>query len=213
MKVFINKIHFPVRSLGPGRRIGIWFQGCSLACDGCLSRDTWMQSSRNEIALTDLVREVRRHIPLSNGITISGGEPFQQPDALEALLDEITSWRTDDCDFDVLVYSGLSESVLRRRYAHLLAYCDALVPEPFKKTFTPASGWRGSANQPLVVLSDRGKRFYANAANEERAAKPQAVHSFGETFIIGVPADGMLDRFESELSVRGLRPLEVSWRS
>lgn len=212
MNVFINKVHFPVYSLGPGRRIGIWFQGCSIACAGCLSRDTWTQAPHHEVALNDLVCITRKHILMVNGITISGGEPFQQPRALEAFLAEITTWRTDDHDFDVLIYSGLSESFLRRKYLSILEYCDALVPEPFRKALSPASGWRGSMNQPLVVLSDRGARVYAHSARDERAAKPQAVHFLGDTFIIGVPSDGMLEQFESELATRGLRPLNLSWR-
>ena len=41
MKIAINKAHFPVTVLGPGRRIGIWLQGCSIHCKGCVSQDTW----------------------------------------------------------------------------------------------------------------------------------------------------------------------------
>ena len=39
--VSISRLHFPVTTLGPGHRIGIWFQGCSIRCEGCLSMDTW----------------------------------------------------------------------------------------------------------------------------------------------------------------------------
>lgn len=41
MEIAINKIHFPVSTLGFGQRLGIWFQGCSIRCPGCISRDTW----------------------------------------------------------------------------------------------------------------------------------------------------------------------------
>ncbi|MCT5046402.1 radical SAM protein, partial [Pseudomonas aeruginosa] len=27
--------------MGTGRRLGIWFQGCSIRCPGCISADTW----------------------------------------------------------------------------------------------------------------------------------------------------------------------------
>ena len=41
MMLYLSRIHFPVTTLGPGRRIGIWFQGCSIRCKGCVSADTW----------------------------------------------------------------------------------------------------------------------------------------------------------------------------
>jgi anaerobic ribonucleoside-triphosphate reductase activating protein len=41
MNIALNKAHFPVTVLGPGRRIGLWLQGCSIRCAGCVSRDTW----------------------------------------------------------------------------------------------------------------------------------------------------------------------------
>ena len=37
----LNKAHYPVTALGPGRRIGLWLQGCALACPGCISQDSW----------------------------------------------------------------------------------------------------------------------------------------------------------------------------
>jgi anaerobic ribonucleoside-triphosphate reductase activating protein len=41
MKLALSPIHYPVRSLGPGAQAGIWFQGCSIRCRGCISSDTW----------------------------------------------------------------------------------------------------------------------------------------------------------------------------
>ncbi|HAU1321526.1 TPA: radical SAM protein, partial [Legionella pneumophila] len=41
MMIYISRVHFPVTTLGPGHRIGIWFQGCSIRCPGCISTDTW----------------------------------------------------------------------------------------------------------------------------------------------------------------------------
>ncbi|HSV19446.1 MAG TPA: 4Fe-4S cluster-binding domain-containing protein, partial [Casimicrobiaceae bacterium] len=37
----LNKAHWPVTVLGPGKRIGLWLQGCSIHCPGCVSQDTW----------------------------------------------------------------------------------------------------------------------------------------------------------------------------
>lgn len=46
MRMILSRLHFPVTTLGPGRRIGVWFQGCSIRCAGCISRDTWETGAR-----------------------------------------------------------------------------------------------------------------------------------------------------------------------
>ncbi|WP_461325238.1 4Fe-4S cluster-binding domain-containing protein [Bradyrhizobium diazoefficiens] len=45
IRISVSRIHFPVTTLGPGRRLGIWFQGCSIRCPGCISMDTWMEGA------------------------------------------------------------------------------------------------------------------------------------------------------------------------
>jgi len=51
----LNKAHWPVTVLGPGRRIGLWVQGCTIHCKGCVSQDTWPRDPAKAIAVTDLV--------------------------------------------------------------------------------------------------------------------------------------------------------------
>ena len=51
----INKAHFPVTVLGPGRRIGLWVQGCSIGCKGCVSMDTWAPDASRAVPIADLV--------------------------------------------------------------------------------------------------------------------------------------------------------------
>ncbi|MDY6787204.1 MAG: 4Fe-4S cluster-binding domain-containing protein, partial [candidate division WOR-3 bacterium] len=41
IKISINNIVYPVNSLGPGTRIGIWVQGCSMECKRCMAKHTW----------------------------------------------------------------------------------------------------------------------------------------------------------------------------
>ena len=53
--IYLNKAHYPVTTLGPGRRIGLWLQGCTLACPGCVSRDTWGFEPDRALPLTVLL--------------------------------------------------------------------------------------------------------------------------------------------------------------
>ena len=88
--IALSRIHFPVTTLGPGRRIGIWFQGCSIRCPGCISMDTWAPG-RGITTIDEVVNAVAQWLPVADGITISGGEPFDQPIALLDLLGRLRS--------------------------------------------------------------------------------------------------------------------------
>src|SRR4051812_41543155 len=96
MHIRLNKAHFPVSSLGPGRRIGIWFQGCSIGCPGCISQDTWEADESSLVDLTVVLDWCRHQIQgCPEGVTISGGEPFEQAAALVTLLDGLSVWRQE----------------------------------------------------------------------------------------------------------------------
>ncbi len=106
MNLHLSRWHFPVTSLGPGRRIGIWFQGCTIHCPGCVSVDTW-PLNRGLTSVHELIQSLEPYLSEAEGITISGGEPFLQMEALEDLLRQLRQYRTGS---DILVYSGFSWS-------------------------------------------------------------------------------------------------------
>src|SRR5437763_15935570 len=86
-RVRVNRISFPVTALGPGRRLGIWVQGCPLACRGCLARDTWDPAGGVEMSATALAGTWRQAVlDGADGLTLSGGEPLAEPDGTAALL-------------------------------------------------------------------------------------------------------------------------------
>ena len=118
----LNKAHFPVTVLGPGRRIGIWFQGCSIGCTGCISQDTWSPDASKSMDVPTLLAWCREVAGGAlDGVTISGGEPFEHPVALAALLDGLHAWRAEtSADFDILCYSGLPLRRLRAEHRPIL---------------------------------------------------------------------------------------------
>lgn len=217
MKIALNKAHFPVTVLGPGRRIGLWFQGCSIRCKGCVSQDTWATDPGREMTVARLLRWCRETSQNQlDGITISGGEPFDQPRALAALLDALALWRTQaGLDFDILCYSGYPFATLQKRHARLLARLDALIPEPYVDTLPLGPLWRGSANQTLQLLSPRGLARYAAFGDTpaEAFGKRIQIQVDGERlWSIGIPARGDMAALEALAAERGLGFTQVSWR-
>lgn len=217
MKIAINKAHFPVTVLGPGQRIGIWFQGCSIGCKACVSQDTWAQDRGREMTVAKLLSWCRETCnDVLDGVTISGGEPFDQPRALAALLDALAQWRSGAAlDFDILCYSGYPLASLQQRHPRILAKLDALIPEPYIDSKPPDRLWRGSANQPLVLLSDRAGRRYAeflDATPQSVGKRIQMMQDGARIWYVGIPARGDMDALETACKEKGLALDQVSWR-
>lgn len=228
MKIAINKAHFPVTVLGPGRRIGIWTQGCRIHCKGCVSQDTWATDSGKETTVARLLTWCRQTTAGTgqpfDGVTISGGEPFDQPQALSALLDALIHWRASDGpDFDILCYSGYPLATLRKKHPAILARLDALIPEPFAEAQPLTHLWRGSANQSLVLFSERGRsRFeaFVDAPADAFGKRiqvgisegPSVTGSGDRIWFVGIPARGDMAALEALCAERGVEFAKVSWR-
>lgn len=213
----INKAHWPVTVLGPGRRLGLWLQGCTIHCAGCVSQDTWPVDATKTIAVHDLLGWCRRVAGNTlDGVTISGGEPFEQPAGLLALLAGLHAWRrTAGLDFDILCYSGYPMRKLERKHAKILALLDAVIPEPYVDHLPQENVWRGSRNQPLVPLSDRGRARYRNTidgAADAGGKRMQATVEGGRIWMIGIPGRGDMAAVEALCASRGLALTKVSWR-
>jgi len=213
----LNKAHWPVTVLGPGRRIGLWVQGCTIGCRGCVSQDTWPGDASKAIPVRELLAWCKRSAAGGlDGVTISGGEPFEQPAGLAALLAGLHRWRDEALlDFDILCYSGYPLKTLERKHAKLLALLDAIVPEPFVESVPVTHLWRGSRNQPLVPLSERGRARYAgyiDAPAGSGGKRMQAAVEGGRIWMIGIPERGDMARVETLCASRGLTLEKVSWR-
>lgn len=218
MKISVNKAHFPVSVLGPGKRLGIWLQGCSIGCKGCVSQDTWARDPGRDMTVAQLLDWCRNTTAgIFDGLTISGGEPFDQPRALGELLDGLIRWRTSGkLDFDILCYSGYPLSALQKNHAKLLAKLDALIPEPYVDAKPLTHIWRGSSNQPLVPLSARGRSTYSpfiDMRADHTNKRIQTMLDGGRIWYVGIPARGDMAALENSCMTRGVELTQVSWRS
>lgn len=213
VRLEINRLHYPVNVLGPGRRIGMWLQGCSIGCAGCVSQDTWEKIPSRQTSVSSLLSWCREQAADGiDGITISGGEPFDQAPGLLELLVALHRWRTEArLDFDILCYSGHPWKRLQNLYPDILEKLDAIVPEPFNQHAMPGLKWRGSSNQTLRPLTPRGQRVYSAHVNAPSAPEMQVNASDGTIWLIGIPPPGGLAKIEEACRHKGLHLKEVSW--
>ncbi len=132
---------------GPGIRLVIFLQGCPHDCEGCHNPLTHDYKGGREIEAAELIAEIEE-AKLIRGITLSGGEPFLQA---EALLEVARAAKTKD--LSVVAYSGyLFEELAARSDARaLLEYVDILIDGPFILAERDLKlAFRGSANQRLL---------------------------------------------------------------
>lgn len=209
----LSRTYYPVTALGPGRRLGIWVQGCALACKGCMSQDTWNPGGGTEVEVDDLVGLWREAVDAgADGLTISGGEPLQQPAALRDFLRAVR--RETGQDKDVLLFTGYDETELDevRRGAADLA--DVLVTGRFDVTAPTSLIWRGSANQRMVLRTELARRRYAEYVEYEPESPRLQVGPADDrgVWIIGVPRRGALPGLTHDLRAMGLPAQDVTWR-
>jgi anaerobic ribonucleoside-triphosphate reductase activating protein len=203
MRFFLSRLHFPVTTLGPGRRVGIWFQGCTLHCPGCISADTWTHG-QGQTTVAEVMQAVLPWLVEANGVTISGGEPFEQIEALECLLSALRTEIGEDKD--VLIYSGQSWEKIAPRVTTWAGLADVVICDPFVRSAPQTLVWRGSDNQRLLPLTELGRRRYDPWIRASRADLPKALDlcfDGDSIWMAGIPDAGSLGMIQRALAEVG----------
>jgi anaerobic ribonucleoside-triphosphate reductase activating protein len=133
-----------------------------------------------------------------DGITLTGGEPFEQPEALSELLDRIDGWRREE-SLDILCYSGMPVRHLITKHKAIVDRLDALIPEEF----------RDDLPTEAVLLSELAQRRY----HEPSGQRPRMQVALGkkDLWMIGIPRRGDLQRLQELSNKHGLQLEEASW--
>ena len=139
---------------GPGVRAVVWVQGCSRGCAGCCN-DGFADPGGGTLTPLDELLETIATVDGIEGVTFSGGEPFDQAGALSALIRSLRARR----DLGVVCYTGYTVEELRlggpAGAADLLESVDLLIDGPFLQEHSAPLRWRGSDNQRLLCLTPR----------------------------------------------------------
>lgn len=136
---------------GPGFRFVVFTQGCPHHCPGCQNPQTH-DPEGGYWEDTDVLLEKMKKDPLLKGVTLSGGEPFEQAEALVEFAEKV-----HENGFDVFAYSGYTFEQLtagaknRPAWLELLKLCDILVDGRFELEHRSLDLlFRGSSNQRLI---------------------------------------------------------------
>jgi anaerobic ribonucleoside-triphosphate reductase activating protein len=137
------------RANGPGGRAVLWVQGCSLGCPGCFNPTTHAVDGGETVSVSDLFQRIAALRDRIEGITVSGGEPLQQPLALAELLSRIKAETT----LSVILFTGFSWNEIEA--SETLRDVDVLIAGRYDHAHRLAHGLRGSTNKTLHFLTDR----------------------------------------------------------
>jgi len=152
------KVHSFIESSlgnGPGRRCVLWLQGCSLNCPGCFNTDTHDFAGGEHIAVADVLSQIeaaheRYEI---EGVTVSGGEPLQQPEEIACLLELLR----EKTDLSVVLFTGFTYQELSTMpvFERLTRCVDVLICGRYVESMRVAAGLTGSANKSFHYFSER----------------------------------------------------------
>lgn len=193
------------QALGPGTRAVVWFQGCVFDCPGCIAEE---MNGSDDFELTTPSELVDRVLKISGieGVTLSGGDPFDQPLTLLADFLEILKRRSE---LSVMCYTGRTLDQLRRGGpngvpARILKWLDILVDGLYVESLNDGSAWRGSSNQQIHFLSPRYRQLESSVRESRERQLEVSVSPGGAIDITGIPSAGFIDRLRDQLSTRGL---------
>lgn len=134
---------------GPGLRFVVFTQGCPHACPGCHNPDTHDPAGGKDVPIEDIIADMRKN-PLTDGLTLTGGEPFAQPEACAKL-----ARAAREGGLNVWCYTGWTLEQLQNmpEAQVLLREIDVLVDGPYDQTRRSLTlQWRGSENQRIICM-------------------------------------------------------------
>lgn len=153
----LNIHHFVKETevLGPGKRSVIWVSGCDKHCEGCLA--VHFENESEKISVEELSKMLLS-VENIEGVTISGGEPFLQAEALAEVMDRVKAVRPD---YTAVIYTGYTIEQLQEKaradvgIKKLMEHSDIIIDGPYIKELDDGKPYRGSSNQRIIFTSER----------------------------------------------------------
>lgn len=136
---------------GPGIRMVVFAQGCKHNCEGCHNPHTHSFDGGELVEIDKIISDLKKN-SLLDGVTLSGGDPFEQAEELAVLAKKVK-----ELGMNVITYTGytfeqlLELSSKRKGYKELLENTDLLIDGPFiLEEKNLLLKFRGSENQRII---------------------------------------------------------------
>ena len=175
--------------LGPGgERAVVWVHGCCFDCKGCIA-DNYKSGPYHEVTPKEMADWYCLRGRKTEGITISGGEPFLQAGELAEMIRLIRKKR----DLGVIVYTGFLYEELEERakedeeIMQFLREIDLLIDGPYKEELDLNQMAVGSGNQRILQLTDHYK-YDVEDYYKYRGRRVEIRIFDGKSMLVGVPA-------------------------
>ncbi|UGV41777.1 radical SAM protein [Methanococcoides orientis] len=179
----VAHIEYGSQIYGPGNRLVVWFQGCSLACSGCWNKSMWSFESCKLIERKHLFDSIQDHSEF-DGVTFLGGEPLDQIQNLSWLITELNR-----NDISIMLYTGYEVEEIRgdTSKSDICEMVDILVTGRYREEERDIFlRWRGSQNQKLIIKNNKSPNLdFADGTNQVEIV----IDEYGSTSIFGYPDD------------------------
>lgn len=196
--LYLNHEEEKTKVLGPGVRYVVWVQGCKRRCPGCINPLGQPLSENGYWKSVAALEQDILHVEGLTGITISGGEPFLQAEALAKLVKLIK----ENSKLDIMLYSGYTLKQLRdmqnAAVDYILGHIDLLVDGEYVEELNHNTIYRGSDNQVIHFLSSKYISFREKINNTHNRSV-EFVYKNDDLFLVGIPEKGFDKKFWQNL--------------
>ena len=170
-------------SNGPGKLISIHFQGCALNCPGCYNPEMQVNIPYHLLYVSEILEicnDLLNEDESIEGVSLLGGEPLDQPDAVLMIAREIKPTGRN-----VLLFTGYEKSELKKyhAWAEIEQFLDCAITGRFSQDLVTKTGYPSSSNQEVTAYNSR----YSSINSAERFTTVIMRESDMSAIITGYP--------------------------
>lgn len=159
--MYVARLLFPLKVLGPNNRLGLWLAICHHRCKGCSNPELWKESADQEVSVEEIFQTIKQinEYQKIDGFTITGGDPFYQSEELAMLIDKILT-----ISDDIIIYTGFTLKQLQKKndpnINKILNSIAVLIDGPYIESRNDNSFMVGSNNQQKIILNKKYQEIY-----------------------------------------------------